>query len=207
MVRRATERRAVALTVAAAVNGLLLCAFVWDLRVLPKYVEAPAVQAELVRVSPPERPAPASLRTAPAVPTRAPAFAAPRAPAAAMPAVVAPPAIVAPSPTPDDDLASLSKVMRAHLGCGVDQLAGLSEPARAACAQRLASEQRNAPEYLVDQDKRLVFDAAAERARWFQKPFLASDPKNGCKLKVTDNKSAAPSGQEYRAGIACELSF
>ena len=128
--------------------------------------------------------------------------------AAAAPAIVAPPVFVVPTPpAPGGDLAGLSKVLRGHLGCDVGQLASLPEPARAACAERLASEQRNAPEYMVDQDKRLVFDAAAERARWFQKPFLASDPKNGCKLKLTDNNSSAPGGQEYRAEMACGLSF
>jgi len=62
----------------------------------------------------------------------------------------------------------------------------------------------------VDPAKRAFFEANAKRALWWQAPFLATTPKNGCAPKVTNQQAAVPGGHamsDWRAGVSCGWSF
>jgi len=44
--------------------------------------------------------------------------------------------------------------------------------------------------------QRAYFDASAKRALWWQEPFLATDPKNGCRRKSRIHQAGIPGGRE-----------
>jgi len=67
-----------------------------------------------------------------------------------------------------------------------------------------------AHDFGVDPAKQAIFEANAKRALWWQDPFLATTPKNGCRPKVTNQQAAIPGGHsmsDWRAGVSCGLSF
>ena len=63
----------------------------------------------------------------------------------------------------------------------------------------------------VGSAQQAYFDASAKRALWWQDPFLATDPKNGCRPKVTNHQAAIIGGRgqtsDWRVAMACGVSF
>lgn len=200
--RTSAKRRAVAVAISLIANGLLLTGFVWELRVTLNRAETGPIELSL---------APVESRRTPTSAAAAHRRVLPNLQSRTTPTVAeTPPPIAPPSPPtnePNTDLAALSHAVRTRLGCDFASAARLTDAEQQGCAMRLAAYQRSAREFQLDADKRLAFDEGAKHANWFQQPFLASDPKDGCKLKVNQNEIGAKQGPEWRAGVACGIAF
>lgn len=133
-----------------------------------------------------------------------------RAPAPPLNLVASPPSAnpSLPAPIPDDE--RLRRALNAALGC--DLPGGPSPDDRLHCAERFATA--GGPptrSFDIDPAQRADFDASAERARWWQKPFLATDAKNGCRPKVTNQQAGIPGGRgaisDWRVSMGCAVAF
>ncbi|HEY1749833.1 MAG TPA: hypothetical protein VGG29_01120 [Caulobacteraceae bacterium] len=123
----------------------------------------------------------------------------------------------APSATPGPPLpaagSEVGKTLRAAFGCSFAAVANLTAAERQHCQDRLAQGRPGAAarEFGVEPAKRAIFEANAKRALWWQEPFLATTPKNGCRPKVTNQQFAVAGGSrgasDWRAGISCGKSF
>ena len=134
----------------------------------------------------------------------------------------APPAPIAPSQVRPTDTPSspsqatsgdVSRSLRAAFGCNFAGVANLTPDERQRCQDRFTQNQQGAParEFGVDPAKQAIFEANAKRALWWQEPFLATTPKNGCRPQVTNQQFGVPGGahakSDWRAGVGCGLSF
>jgi hypothetical protein len=117
------------------------------------------------------------------------------------------------TPGAADSAPALGSALRGSLaGCAFADLAGLSAAQREHCRDRLAANRGAGPDlsgFAVDPVKRAAFDAAADRARVLQKPFLADIPKNGCRPIVAhrDYSVGGQSRQDYSVSVGCGKSF
>jgi hypothetical protein len=102
----------------------------------------------------------------------------------------------------------LAQALHGALGC---RLPDLSPEARTHCRDQFAAGGPPAHAYGVGATQRTAFDAATDRALWWQKPFLATDPKNGCRPKVTHHEVAEAGGHgtqsDWRVSMGCAVSF
>jgi hypothetical protein len=200
----------VAIGIAVAIHLLLMAAFVTQTGPASPPGAQPAIEVELTPALPAPRPRPVlPARPAPTPPAtttsqrQTSALAAASPPPA--PPMSPPPPTLPASPNPEPNLAH---ALNGALGCG---LPGLAPEARAHCRNQLAAGGPPGHAYGVGATQRTAFDAAADRALWWQKPFLATDPKNGCRPKVTHREVAAPgghgTGSDWRVAMGCAVSF
>jgi len=153
-----------ALTVAAHV--VVLLALVSGARWMPRLVEPPVIEAELLdaptnRAATPPTPAPAApTRTVRNLPTPPPPVSVPASPAAkptGPPAIVAPPGFTARKLVDESDATRES--LRGSLGCRHEKTAALTKAEKAACAEADGLRSRTAPMYAaIDPDKKAAFD-------------------------------------------------
>ena len=115
-------------------------------------------------------------------------------------------------PKPEDATPPIVSALRAGLGCEVSGAVELTADERRHCQQRfVAGEAPGRAFAVVGRAQRAYFDASAKRALWWQEPFLATDPKNGCRPKVTNQQAAIPGGHsatsDWRVSMGCAVSF
>jgi len=108
--------------------------------------------------------------------------------------------------------ADLAAALRRGLGCDHADFMALTPAEREHCRDRLAAATERASETAslgVEPGKRAIFEAAAERDRFLQHPFLAEKPKKGCRPRVAaDNPaSSAPGPQGVTFGVSCGVQF
>ncbi len=193
--------------VASAAHALLFAALLAYQP--PQILTTRAIQVELV---------PLSLNAHPLAPppkSRAPTKRRPaeqRSPELTPATVVAASPSVPLAPTPPSPAPALTPALRARLGCAFADAARLTDAERQHCAERLAANDGHAGEvYQLSADQRAYFEVGRKRDLWWQEPFLAEDPKNGCRPRVTNQQSSVPGGSrgmsDWRAGIGCKFSF
>jgi len=215
---RAGRRRAMALVLALAAHVVLIAILVWQTRPWTDD-ERGSAQVIDVRLAPgltlPPRPG-SSRRPAAFPPIARAARLVERPIVAQTPAAPIPPSPARPTETPtapsQATTSDASKALRAALGCDFAALADLTQAERQHCQDRLVQNRMGAPAqaFGIDPAKRAIFEANAKRALWWQDPFLATTPKNGCRPKVTNQQAAIPGGHstsDWRAGISCGHSF
>jgi hypothetical protein len=216
---KTSRRPATALLLAAAAHFLFIAILIWQAR---SGGERGSAQVIEVQLAPRQTPAPRirSLRHPaphpPAAPATRPASverpAETQTPAATIlpsqETQTQPPSL--PSPATSSDA---SKALRAALGCNFAALANLTPDERQRCQARFTQNRPGAPvqEFGVAPAKQAIFEANAKRALWWQEPFLATTPKNGCAPKITNQQIVIPGGahapSDWRAGVSCGWSF
>jgi len=216
---RTSRRRATALLLATAAHVLLIAALIWQARPWTdeERGSAPVIEVRLAPLqTPPQTRSPRHPAAHP--PTTAampPDSSAPRAvtqaPAApALPSRESQPETPSAPQAPSGDA---RKALRAALGCSFAALANLTPDERQHCQDRFAQNRPGAPvqEFGVAPAKQAIFEANAKRALWWQQPFLATTPKNGCAPKITNQQVMIPGGahapSDWRAGISCGKAF
>jgi len=127
-----------------------------------------------------------------------------------------PPPDVAPRPAAADT-SQASKpaglaLRNSVIGCAFAATLGLSESERRHCHDMFAAGRKGAPDLsglALDPVKKAAFDAAAEREKFLQKPFLSERPKNGCKPFVDHQQYATlgSSRDAYSMSFGCGKSF
>lgn len=162
--RRPTRRDLAILALAALAHVGVLTALVLDARWTPEMIEAPIIQAELIRpeiAQAPSRPSPEQkgpLRRTDR-PSPSPIPAVPSGPAAppAPTGVVAPPGFTARKLSEESVQARES--LRRGLGCRHEKVVGFNRDQKNACAEADGQRARTAPMYAaVDPDKKAAFD-------------------------------------------------
>jgi len=215
---RAGRWRAAALLVALAAHFLFIAILAWQARPWTDEERGPAPVIELQvaprltprTVSPPH---PAH----PLGPSATRPYPVERSTEPQTPAAPAPPSPERPAETPSSPSEAAGgdarQALRAAFGCGFAALANLTADERQHCQDRLTQGRRGErpQEFaVVAPATRAIFEANAKRALWWQQPFLATTPKNGCAPKVTNQQSAVPGGHamsDWRAGISCGHAF
>jgi hypothetical protein len=98
------------------------------------------------------------------------------------------------------------------LGC--DAAVVLTADERERCQERLAARRDGSSQRVfaaIGSAQKVDFDARAKRALWWQEPFLATEPKNGCRPKVTNQQAGVPGGHgptsDWRVSMGCAISF
>lgn len=115
--------------------------------------------------------------------------------------------------TPPPSLAAIASALRAGLGCDAAGLAGLTADERRHCQERFVAREETPGRTFaaVGPSQQAHFDAAAKRALWWQDPFLAKPPHNGCRPKVSNQQAGIPGGRgslsDWRASMGCAVSF
>ncbi|MET3664102.1 hypothetical protein [Caulobacter sp. 1776] len=162
--RRPSRRDLAILALATAAHVVVLLALVSGARWMPRLVEPPIIEAELLdapakRLAPPT-PAPAlAARAVRSLPTPPPIDvpAAPTAKPSGPPAIVAPPGFTPRKLADESD--STRESLRGSLGCRHEKVAALTKAERAACAEADGLRSRTAPLYAaIDPDKKAAFD-------------------------------------------------
>jgi hypothetical protein len=206
------QRRAAAVGIALCAHVAFLAALLWQAGVAPPPSIRP-LDVQLLRVPIAARrdetknrqmasslPSPAA-KGAPATPGALP-----------IPASPIPTASEAPS-TPPPSLPNIASALRAGLGCDAAGLAGLTTDERRRCQDRFVAREETPGRTFaaLGPSQQAHFDAAAKRALWWQEPFLAKDPHNGCRPKVTNQQAGIPGGHasmsDWRVSMGCAVSF
>ena len=205
------RRRAVAVGAALCAHAVFLTALMWQAR-QPAPALAPPLDVQLVRLAP--------LLTAPHAPTRPGVrWLSPRKPDI-VETTTQPPASVLPvapnsATHPPEALApTIASALKAGLGCDLSGAVALTAAEARGCQQRFVAREGDASQRAfaaVAPAQRAYFDASAKRALWWQEPFLAKDPKNGCRPKVTNQQAGIPGGRgttsDWRVSMGCAVSF
>jgi hypothetical protein len=206
--RTGRQRRALAVSVALCAHAVFLSALLWQASSRQPASGAP-LDVQLVRLPPAKGEARAIVR-----PEARPLS--PRKPESTAATIAKPPVEalpVAPNPTqpPTAPAPTVGSALRAGLGCELLGDAALSADERGRCQERFAARQGDREYPSVAPGQQAYFDANAKRALWWQQPFLATAPKNGCRPQVTNQQAGIPGGHgsvsDWRVGMGCAVSF
>jgi hypothetical protein len=211
VIREQGRRRTLAVGVALGAHAFFLTALLWQAS-QPEPGSAPPLDVQLVRLPPPasqahaaSHPAPRSL--SPRTPETAAATAEP-------PSSVLPVAPITAAQAPESALPTIGGALRAGLGCDLSGAVALTAEERRHCQERVAAREGDPSQRVfaaVGPAQRAYFDASAKRALWWQEPFLATDPKNGCRPKVSNRQAGIPGGRgptsDWRVSMGCAVSF
>ena len=202
-------RRWLAVSAALCAHAFFLTALLWQGRPIQRQQEPAApISIRLLRLPPPIKQVLADVRrTSPAPSSHQVHVAAPEASAEARPSL---PETAPPEP-PQAAQPDIGAALRAGAGCGLTGSA-MTADERRRCEERFLAGDGSGKVYAtVDPAQRAYFDASAKRALWWQEPFLATDPKNGCRPKVTNHQGAIPGGRattsDWRVQMGCAVSF
>jgi hypothetical protein len=206
--RRIARQRVLAAAFAFCSHAVFLAAILWQASSRePRSVQPLDVQ--LVRLPPTtSQPRTNSRPTVrPLLPRQALSTASAEPPASALPV---PPAA---APQPEEaPMPPIGRALRAGLGCDLTDVVQLTANERRRCEDRLTANEGGPRVYAaVGPAQQAYFDANAKRALWWQQPFLATDPKNGCRPKVTNQQAGIPGGRgptsDWRVTMGCAVSF
>jgi hypothetical protein len=207
---RLPGRRIAALGLALSAHAVFVAALMWEAasgeRGLPPLQP---LEVRLVRLPPTEPRAGIRPPVSALSPRRAEATAAL---APAPPLVLPAPPVSAPPKPEDTAPAPVAGALRAGLGCELSGAVDLTADERRHCQQRfVAGEAPGRTFAVVGRSQQAYFDASARRALWWREPFLATDPMNGCRPKVTNGQAAVPGGHasisDWRVSMGCAVSF
>jgi hypothetical protein len=208
---RAGRRRALAVGVALGAHAFFLAALLWQAN-QPEPAPGLPLDVQLVRLPPPMGAARAPTR--PAARSLSPRRLETAATSAEPPASVLP---LAPSPAveaPETPPPNIGGALRAGLGCDLSGAVALTAEERRHCQARFTAREGDPSQRVfaaVGPAQRAYFDARAKRALWWQEPFLATDPKNGCRPKVTNHQAGIAGGRgptsDWRVSMGCAVSF
>lgn len=206
---KAGRRRTLAVGVALGAHAIFLTALLWQAS-QPEPAPGLPVDVQLVRLPP-------LLRVARA-PTRVRSLSSRKPEAAATTAQ--PPASVLPvapnlgAQPPQSSPPTIGSALRAGLGCDLSGAVALTAEEGRHCQERFVAGEGDPSQRTfaaVRPAQRAYFDASAKRALWWQEPFLATDPKNGCRPKVTNHQAGIPGGRgptsDWRVTMGCAVSF
>lgn len=206
---RVGRRRTYAVGIAVCAHALFVTALLWQ-----GGARGPAsirpLDVQLVRLSPPSREPRATTRSI----VRS---IVPRRPEATTSTTEPPPNVL---PTPQNSpqpqqipAPPIGSALMAHLGCDLSGVAEETADQRQRCQERFAARQHagGGTFAAVNPGQQAYFDASAKRALWWQQPFLAMEPKNGCRPRVTNQQAGIPGGRattsDWRVGVGCAISF
>jgi hypothetical protein len=208
---RPGRRRLSAVAVALGAHVFFLAALLWQGHAIERRLESTApIAVQLLRLPPPSKPFHADIHRTRLAPSPTPVHAV--APEASAPTEAAPSVPeTAPTPLPRAAQPDIGAALRAGAGCGLTGSA-MTADERRRCEERFLAGDGSGKVYAtVDPAQRAYFDASAKRALWWQEPFLATDPKNGCRPKVTNHQGAIPGGRattsDWRVQMGCAVSF
>jgi hypothetical protein len=152
-----------------------------------------------------------------AAPPRTPPIAAPNVEGVAPPppasvATVSPPPAIVPTNPPQQSGAAGLALRNSIIGCSFAETIPLSEAQRRHCRDAFAAGPRQGPDlsrFALAAATKAVFDAAADRENFLQKPFLSARPKNGCKPFVDHQQYASLGGSRdaYSVSFGCGKTF
>jgi hypothetical protein len=205
--RSRARRRTAALSAALCAHAVFVAALLWQAD-SGEHGPPPTqpLDVQLVRLPPPAPVARAAVR-----PVQRPLSPRETAPAAALPVGAIPPTASA-LPKPDVAAPPIASALRAGLGCSASGALELTANERRHCQARFVAGDAPVNTYaVVGRAQQGYFDASAKRALWWQQPFLATDPKTGCRPKVTNQQAAIPGGHgsisDWRVTMGCAVSF
>ena len=129
----------------------------------------------------------------------------------------APAPIVAPTSTPAAPevdasekaaMGSLVRALRGSVGCSNPDAVSLTPAEREACQRQLhAGLEEAKPISGIGPKQQAIFDAGAKRDTWWQQPFLAETPTNGCRPRATERAPPRGGGQEWKGAVTCAVPF